>query len=69
MVSLFWYTDRLPVYLSAAIGNRIPEAVIKINRKEALRLKHIGVYSTRMNRLRQEAFTDTRCLTIAVSST
>jgi hypothetical protein len=41
------------VYLSAANGNRVSEAVIKINCKPALRLKHIGVYSTRMNQTRQ----------------
>jgi hypothetical protein len=59
VVSLFMYTDLFSVYLSAANGNRVSEAVIKVNCKPALRLKHIGVYSMRMDQTRQEGiYTD-----------
>ena len=54
VVSLFLSTENVPVYLSATNGNRVPETVIKVKRKPASALKHIGRNSMPLYRIRQE---------------
>jgi hypothetical protein len=49
------YVNRvISVYLSATSGNRTSETVIKVKRKPAGGLKHIGRYSMRVTRMSQE---------------
>jgi hypothetical protein len=55
VVSLFYVNRFISVYLSATNGNRTSETVIKIKRKPAGRLKHIGRYSMLVTQMRQGA--------------
>jgi hypothetical protein len=51
------YVNRvIPVNLSATVGNRASETVIKVKHKPAGGLKHIGRYSMRETRMSQGSF-------------
>jgi hypothetical protein len=53
VVSLFFLQRYGSLYLSATNGYRVPETVIKVERKPAKRLKHIRRYSMPGMEMRQ----------------